>query len=156
MFMELHFFLSLLRRAEVYLKTAPPESQVTTELQQFPETDPSNPRQQMLSLLLQFSQSPENTLVINSYIWDHNSDYIRKALPPVKEAKKNKRRICWCMYHVVPSTASHVHSTSKSILTESQWRWCRDAAVAKYWPSKPIVLNIPLLVCKGNLSCPVS
>jgi len=86
----------------------------------------------MLSLLLQFSQSPKHTLVINSYTWDDNSDYILKALPLVKEAKKNKRFICWCMYSAEPSAASHEDGTSKSTLTESQCRRCRDAAVVKY------------------------
>lgn len=50
-------------RAEVYLKPGQSEDQVNGELKQFPESGPSNVREQMLFLVVQSPQSPKKTLL---------------------------------------------------------------------------------------------
>lgn len=61
------FFLSLSWRAEICLKTGHSGGQVTGDIRQFPKSGPTNPREQMLSSVLQFPQSPKNTS-------DHNGN----------------------------------------------------------------------------------
>lgn len=56
-------------RAEVYLKPGQSEDQVNGELKQFPESGPSNVREQMLSLVVQSPQSPKKHSCNKQSVW---------------------------------------------------------------------------------------